>query len=480
MNTSLIKLAVALIAPAMIVGSTASGQGEKPLPPADQALQPLTMEVVPTTIVASAFTYQGQLRQNNLPVNGTCSAAFKLFDAETAGNQIGPTVDIPSLQVQNGLFTVALDFGWGVFNGEGRWLETAVGCNQRLVTLAPRTALRATPYALALPGMRTVPAQPDAFGNPTMNVIGGLVNGPLSNTISSNTQNSIIAGGASNRIDEQSHYSVIAGGAQNQILDRGMNSNVMGGFSNVIDHYSISSVIGGGTANRIDRDSDGSVVAGGGRNIIDQDSDGVTIAGGLENLVQASSDYASIAGGEGNMITASASFASIPGGLLAKATLYGQQAFASGGFYATPGTAQSSLYVLRNQTSDAQATKLYLDETTTELALPVGRAMLFDIQVMAEADATTRYDMGAYHFIGAVNNYGNTQLRGTKTVLWEDAYAVGWDANITTNDGHSVSIVVSGGANQNVRWVATVRTTEVEWPASTAMNAQDAPVPEKK
>jgi hypothetical protein len=52
--------------------------------------------------------------------------------------------------VSNGLFTVTLDFGSGVFDGNARWLEIAVRTNgaSDFVTLAPRQPLTPTPYAM--------------------------------------------------------------------------------------------------------------------------------------------------------------------------------------------------------------------------------------------------------------------------------------------------------------------------------------------
>jgi trimeric autotransporter adhesin len=52
--------------------------------------------------------------------------------------------------VTNGLFTVTLDFGSGVFDGSARWLDIAVRTNggTTFTALAPRQALTPTPYAL--------------------------------------------------------------------------------------------------------------------------------------------------------------------------------------------------------------------------------------------------------------------------------------------------------------------------------------------
>ena len=92
-------------------------------------------------LIAQPFTYQGFLKQNGQPVNGTVSMVFRLYDAPTGGNQIGGSIP-HAVSVQNGLFTVALDFG-NVWTGADRYLEISVGST----TLAPRVKITPAPYA---------------------------------------------------------------------------------------------------------------------------------------------------------------------------------------------------------------------------------------------------------------------------------------------------------------------------------------------
>ena len=92
-------------------------------------------------LVAQPFTYQGYLRQNGQPVNGTVSLTFRLYNALTGGNQIGSAIT-QNVTVQNGLFTVALDFG-NVWTGGNRYLEIQVGST----TLSPRVKITPAPYA---------------------------------------------------------------------------------------------------------------------------------------------------------------------------------------------------------------------------------------------------------------------------------------------------------------------------------------------
>jgi len=96
---------------------------------------------------ATAFTYQGQLRDGGTNAYGAYTMIFKLYDAATNGNQIGVAVtNTPVLF--NGLFSVNLDFGAGVFNGNARWLDIAVTNGPTTETLWPRVQVLPSPYAL--------------------------------------------------------------------------------------------------------------------------------------------------------------------------------------------------------------------------------------------------------------------------------------------------------------------------------------------
>ena len=248
----------------------------------------------------SAFTYQGQLRKNGAPVNASCIASFSLFDAATGGAQVGGTVTSPTLQVANGLFTIALDFGWN-FNGEARWLETAIGCGEAPTILSPRTALRPAPYAFALPGMRTVPGNNDG-GDPTMNVIGGLSNAATGNHISADSFNSVVAGGTSNFIEFGSNWGAIGGGLNNLIFGGSPASAISGGNSNQIKNSSNHSAIGGGGGNSIGDFSRYGAISGGTGNSIGDFSRSGAIGGGEENIITSTADYGAIPGGKSNRV----------------------------------------------------------------------------------------------------------------------------------------------------------------------------------
>jgi hypothetical protein len=79
--------------------------------------------------VCTAFTFQGHLTFDDLPVDDSCLMRFKLYDEATGGNQVGPSFSPPAaVPVLDGLFSAELDFG-DVFDNTALWLETAVRCS---------------------------------------------------------------------------------------------------------------------------------------------------------------------------------------------------------------------------------------------------------------------------------------------------------------------------------------------------------------
>ncbi|MFH1842511.1 MAG: hypothetical protein ABIF77_04840, partial [bacterium] len=102
------------------------------------------------TPLGDAFTFQGQLDEDGLPADGDFDFVFHLYDAVTAGTQVGSDVTINSWPVVSGLFTLQLDFGAGSFNDYARWLEidVRVAGGGDYTTLSPRQPVTAAPVAL--------------------------------------------------------------------------------------------------------------------------------------------------------------------------------------------------------------------------------------------------------------------------------------------------------------------------------------------
>jgi hypothetical protein len=125
------------------------------------------------TPMGTAFTYQGRLMDTNEPADGPYDLQFGLFsDPILSGSQIGPTVEANDLDVIDGYFTVELDFGGSVFNGDARWLEISVRPGDNIgsfTALSSRQEVTPTPYALYA---KTAGSIPDGVtGNGTTNRI---------------------------------------------------------------------------------------------------------------------------------------------------------------------------------------------------------------------------------------------------------------------------------------------------------------------
>jgi hypothetical protein len=99
---------------------------------------------------ATTFTYQGRLTDGSTAASGTYQMQFALFDAESAGTQIGTTQTNATVSVANSVFTVQLDFGAAAFPGANRYLEISVKRppDTAYATLIPRQELTSAPYAI--------------------------------------------------------------------------------------------------------------------------------------------------------------------------------------------------------------------------------------------------------------------------------------------------------------------------------------------
>jgi hypothetical protein len=97
----------------------------------------------------TVFTYQGFLKVSGNPANANYDFQFSLWTAASGGTQIGSTLTLTSVPVQNGLLTVSLDFG-NVWDGSDRYLQIAVrpAGSGSYTTLSPRVKINPTPYAI--------------------------------------------------------------------------------------------------------------------------------------------------------------------------------------------------------------------------------------------------------------------------------------------------------------------------------------------
>jgi len=108
-----------------------------------------SLPVGPDEQLGPAFTYQGYLKDGNSPAEGSYDLIFDLYDAEEDGNLLGSLTQ-EDVTVVDGYFTITLNYGTGVFDGQARWLEIRVrpGAETGAFTLlTPRQAITAAPYA---------------------------------------------------------------------------------------------------------------------------------------------------------------------------------------------------------------------------------------------------------------------------------------------------------------------------------------------
>ena len=147
----------------------------------------------------------------------------------------------------------------------------------------------------------------------------------------------------------------------------------------------------------------------------------------------------------------------------ANAPVYGQKSYANGKFTNT-GDAQHGVYVLRNITTNATSTELFLDGISLPLVLPLNSVVSFSIIVAARRTDSVGGGAG-YQFDGVAmkdSTSGSVMLIGTpsKTILGETNMP--WDITLTANTANgSIRIMATGEASKTIRWVATVMTTEV-------------------
>lgn len=144
----------------------------------------------------AAFTYQGRLTDGMMAANGTYEMQFRLFDAESAGTQVGSTITNNSVSVANGVFTVTLDFGSSPFAaGTNRWLEIGV----RKATdppgftiLSPRQPITSAPYSLRTLSASSADGLSSACAGCVTDaqinsVSGGKITGAVANAVNANT-----------------------------------------------------------------------------------------------------------------------------------------------------------------------------------------------------------------------------------------------------------------------------------------------------
>lgn len=147
----------------------------------------------------TAIFYQGRLSDSGALANTNYDFRFAVFTAPTNGTQVSAWVTNSAVPVSNGLFTVTLNFGSGVFNGTANgsndWMDVAVRTTgaTSFTVLNPRQPILPVPYAL--------------FATSASNLLGNLQAAQLVGTISS----SVFSGTYSNGVNFVNGTNTFAG-----------------------------------------------------------------------------------------------------------------------------------------------------------------------------------------------------------------------------------------------------------------------------
>lgn len=140
--------------------------------------------------------YQGQLRDNGGAAQGIYDLRFTIYDSTNLpGTLIAGPYTNNTTTISNGLFTVLIDFGPGVFTGSNYWLEVAVRTNGigGFTALVPRQPVTPTPYSIysTTAGNATVAA---SAGSVSGSVSAGQISGTLA---ASQLPSSVLTNGSS-------------------------------------------------------------------------------------------------------------------------------------------------------------------------------------------------------------------------------------------------------------------------------------------
>jgi hypothetical protein len=157
-------------------------------------------------------------------------------------------------------------------------------------------------------------------------------------------------------------------------------------------------------------------------------------------------------------------------GYQAIADVKGKLAYSGWNFAAT-GDSQYGLCVLRQQTTDATATVMLTvayNSTASafnQIILPNNSAYAFSGTIVARQQASAGTASAAWKIEGLIRREGTagtTVLVNSATTILDNTPAWGMALTADTTNG-GLAITVTGAAATNIRWVATINTSEVTY-----------------
>lgn len=182
---------------------------------------------------------------------------------------------------------------------------------------------------------------------------------------------------------------------------------------------------------------------------------------------QSTSQYSVVLGGYSSFATKDYAYAF---GHRASADVIGKYAygvFTSGDV----GTSQGGYYVLALNTTDATASPLVTNggsnagSTTNQIILPNNSAYAFHGTIVARQQASQGTACAAWKIEGLIRREGSagtTVLVNSATTVLDNTPAWGMALSADTTNG-GLKIEVTGAAATNIRWVATINTSEVTY-----------------
>tara|TARA_R110002126_G_scaffold216567_2_gene362572 strand:+ start:187 stop:1200 length:1014 start_codon:yes stop_codon:yes gene_type:complete len=160
--------------------------------------------------------------------------------------------------------------------------------------------------------------------------------------------------------------------------------------------------------------------------------------------------------------------ASVALGFAAASLISGKLAY-TGKSLGLIGSAQTGTFVLMSNTTDATATALTTTNsaagTTNQIILPDNSAYAFHGTIIARQQASAGTACAAWKVEGLIRREGSagtTVLVNSATTILDNTPAWGMALTADTTNG-GLKIEVTGAAATNIRWVATINTSEVTY-----------------
>jgi hypothetical protein len=155
-------------------------------------------------------------------------------------------------------------------------------------------------------------------------------------------------------------------------------------------------------------------------------------------------------------------------GSYASSDIEGKYAF-SGDRFSSHGDAQTGTFVLLSDTTDATPEALTTNNgtagTTNQIILPNNSAYAFHGTIVARQQASGGTACAAWKIEGLIRREGSagtTVLVNSATTILDNTPAWGMALSADTTNG-GLKIEVTGAAATNIRWVATLNTSEVTY-----------------